>query len=120
MERIRREYEIYRLNTENEIQNTAREKTKLEADNKRLRAELTVLQRTCNNMRQERDAAYEEKLQALARSAAFEHDRDKVQRVFKVSEMVCCIYLNFALEIIYLIIKCFRPTGLSKLVEHYQ
>ncbi|XP_060562366.1 nephrocystin-3-like [Ruditapes philippinarum] len=84
VERIRREYEIYRLNTENEIQNTSREKTKLETDNKRLRAELTVLQRTCNNMRQERDAAYEEKLQALARAAAFEHDRDKVQRVFKI------------------------------------
>lgn len=84
VERIRREYEIYRLNTENEIQNTAREKTKLETDNKRLRAELTVLQRTCNTMRQERDAAYEEKLQALARAAAFEQDRDKVQRVFKI------------------------------------
>lgn len=85
VERIRREYEIYRLNTENEVQNMTREKQKLENDNRRLRAELTVLQRTCNNMRQERDAAFEEKQQALARSAAFEHDRDKVQRVFKVS-----------------------------------
>ncbi|KAL4217270.1 Nephrocystin-3 [Mactra antiquata] len=84
VERIRREHDIYRLNTENELQNTTREKKKLEADNKRLRAELTVLQRTCNNMRQERDSAYEEKHQALARAAAFEQDRDKVQRVFKI------------------------------------
>ena len=76
-----------------------REKQKLENDNRRLRAELTVLQRTCNNMRQERDFAFEEKQQALARSAAFEHDRDKVQRVFKVC--IICIYIH---GVVYLII----------------
>ncbi|KAH3749787.1 nephrocystin-3-like [Dreissena polymorpha] len=84
VERIRREYEIYRLNTENEVQNLKREKDKLENDNRRLRAELTVLQRTCYNMRQEKDAAVGEKKEALVRSAAFEHERDKVQKVFKM------------------------------------
>ena len=75
---------MYRLNKENEITNMQRKDQKYETENKRLRAELVVLQRTCNTMRQERDAAFEEKQQALARAAAFEQDRDKVQRVFKV------------------------------------
>ena len=76
---------MYRLNKENEITNMQRKDKKYETENKRLRAELVVLQRTCNTMRQERDAAFEEKQQALARAAAFEQDRDKVQRVFKVT-----------------------------------
>ena len=76
---------MYRLNKENEITNMQRKDKKYETENKRLRAELVVLQRTCNTMRQERDAAFEEKQQALARAAAFEQDRDKVQRVFKVN-----------------------------------
>ena len=84
MERIRKEFEMYRLNKENEVTNMQRKDKKYETENKRLRAELVVLQRTCNTLRLERDAAFEEKQQALARAAAFEQDRDKVQRVFKV------------------------------------
>jgi len=91
VERIKKDFEMYRLNKENEIANMQRKEQKYETENKRLRAELTVLQRTCNNMRLERDAAFEEKQQALARSAAFEHDRDKVQRVFKVKRLLCLI-----------------------------
>ncbi|KAK3582860.1 hypothetical protein CHS0354_012470 [Potamilus streckersoni] len=75
---------MYRLNKENEIANMQKKEQKLETENKRLRAELLVLQKTCNNMRQERDAAVEEKYQALTRAAAFEHDRDKIQRMFKI------------------------------------
>ena len=79
---------MYRLNKENEITNMQRKEQKYETENKRLRAELTVLQKTCNNLRQEKDSAYQEKQQALARAAAFEGDRDKVQRRFKVSSVV--------------------------------
>ena len=84
VERIKKDFEMYRLNKENEITNMQRKDQKFETENKRLRAELVVLQRTCNTLRQEKVAAIEEKHQALARAAAFEQDRDKVQRVFKV------------------------------------
>lgn len=57
---------------------------RLTMENKRQRNELMVLQKTCTNLRCERDMALEAERQALARAEAFEQDRDKVQRQFKV------------------------------------
>lgn len=84
-ERIRKEFELYRLERENEIGNMQKKERKLETENKRQRAELLALQKTCQKLRLERDAAMMAEQQALARAAAFESDRDKVQRQFKVS-----------------------------------
>ncbi|KAJ8320207.1 hypothetical protein KUTeg_001794 [Tegillarca granosa] len=84
VERIRRDFEMYRLNKENDITNMQKKEQKLETENKRLRAELFLLQKTCNNFRTEKDHALEAEKQALARAAAFEQDRDKVQRQFKI------------------------------------
>ncbi len=43
-------------------------------------------QKTCSNLRRERDAAREAEHQALVRAAAFETERDKIQRQFKVRQ----------------------------------
>ncbi len=45
---------------------------------------LQALQRTCTNLRNERSQAHDAEHQALVRAAAFESDRDKIQRQFKV------------------------------------
>ena len=84
MERIRKEFEMYRLNKENEIANMQKKEKKLETENRRLRAELQALQKTYRRMREDREGAQEAEHQALARAAAFESDRDKIQRQFKV------------------------------------
>lgn len=59
--------------------------TKLETENKKLRAELQTLQKTCQKLREERDQALEAEHQAFVRATTFEGDRDKIQRQFKVS-----------------------------------
>lgn len=79
VERIRKDFEMYRLNKDNEIANIQKKEQKLETENKRLRAELLALQKTCTRMRAERDAALEAEQEALARASVFECDRDKVQ-----------------------------------------
>ncbi|XP_064597908.1 LOW QUALITY PROTEIN: nephrocystin-3-like [Liolophura sinensis] len=84
VERIKKDFEMYRLNKENEIANMQKKEQKCETENKRLRAELLALQKTCTKLRGERDVALEAEHQALARAAAFESDRDKVQRQFKI------------------------------------
>ena len=84
VERIRKDFEMYRLNKDNEITNMQKKEQKLEIENKRLRAELLALQKTCTRMRAERDAALEAEQEALARASVFESERDKVQRQFKV------------------------------------
>ncbi|KAH9498826.1 Nephrocystin-3 [Bulinus truncatus] len=84
VERIRKDFEMYRLNKDNEIANMQKKEKKLETENKRLRAELLALQKTCTRMRAERDAALEAEQEALARASVFECDRDKVQRQFKL------------------------------------
>ncbi|BFZ22072.1 hypothetical protein BsWGS_25111 [Bradybaena similaris] len=84
VERIRKDFEMYRLNKDNEIANIQKKEQKLETENKRLRAELLALQKTCTRMRAERDAALEAEQEALARASVFECDRDKVQRQFKL------------------------------------
>ena len=86
VERIKKDFEMYRLNKENDIANMQKKEQKLETENKRLRAELLALQKTCTRMRAERDAALEAEQEAVARAAAFESDRDKVQRQFKVRQ----------------------------------
>ncbi|CAL1539739.1 unnamed protein product [Lymnaea stagnalis] len=84
VERIRKDFEMYRLNKDNETANMQKKEQKLETENKRLRAELLALQKTCTRMRAERDAALEAEQEALARASVFECDRDKVQRQFKL------------------------------------
>ncbi|XP_005107932.1 nephrocystin-3 [Aplysia californica] len=84
VERIRKDFEMYRLNKDNEIANMQKKEQKLETENKRLRAELLALQKTCTRMRAERDAALEAEQEALARASVFESERDKVQRQFKL------------------------------------
>ncbi|GFS01018.1 nephrocystin-3 [Elysia marginata] len=84
VERIRKDFEMYRLNRDNEMANCHKKERKLETENKRLRAELLALQKTCTRMRAERDAALEAEQEALARASVFECERDKVQRQFKL------------------------------------
>lgn len=78
--------ENFRLNKENDIADMKKKETRLQIENKRLRAELLVLQKTCTNLRAERDKAIDAEQAAQARAAAFQSDRDKVQRNFKVSD----------------------------------
>ena len=82
--KIRKDFEMYRLNKENEIVSMQKKERKFETENKRLRAELQALQKTCKKLRDERDAAQEAERQALIRASAFESDRDKIQRQFKL------------------------------------
>ena len=69
---------------DNEISNIQKKEQKLETENRRLRTELQALQMHCKKLQQERDGALEAEHQALVRAAAFESDRDKIQRQFKV------------------------------------
>ncbi len=85
VERIRKDFEMYRLNKENELTYMQKKVQKYETENRRLRAELQTIQKTCRKLREERDAAIEAEHQALVRASAFESDRDKIQRQFKVS-----------------------------------
>jgi len=59
-------------------------KDNLQSENQRLRGEIKALQATCIKLRNERGMALEGKDQALQRATAFEKERDKVQRHFKV------------------------------------
>ena len=79
---------MYRMQKENELANLQKKEHKLDTENKRLRGELLALQKTGSKLRHERDQALEAEHQALTRASAFEHDRDKVQRQFKVCEIV--------------------------------
>ena len=47
VEKIRKDYEMYRLLKENEISNMQKKEKKLESENKRLRSELQAMQKTC-------------------------------------------------------------------------
>lgn len=59
-------------------------KEKLHSENQRLRSEVKALTSTCTKLRNERAMALEAKEQAFQRAAAFEKERDKVQRQFKL------------------------------------
>jgi nephrocystin-3 len=96
VEKIRKDFDMYRLNKENELANNHKKVQKLETENKRLRVELQTLQKTRSKLRDERDSAIEAEHQALVRAAAFESDRDKIQRQFKVGPRgkdMCCTQL---------------------------
>uniref|UniRef100_A0A4W3HQC9 Nephrocystin-3 n=1 Tax=Callorhinchus milii TaxID=7868 RepID=A0A4W3HQC9_CALMI len=71
-ERLKKEYEIFRVSKNNEIASM------------RLRAELQALQKTYQKILREKESALEAKYQAMERAATFEHDRDKVKRQFKI------------------------------------
>uniref|UniRef100_A0A8C7VV09 Nephrocystin-3 n=1 Tax=Oncorhynchus mykiss TaxID=8022 RepID=A0A8C7VV09_ONCMY len=83
-ERLRKEYEIFRVSKNNEITSMQKKEAKLDEENKRLRAELQALQKTYQKILREKESALEAKYQAMERAATFEHDRDKVKRQFKI------------------------------------
>ncbi|XP_071791220.1 nephrocystin-3-like [Asterias amurensis] len=83
-DKIRREFEMYKIGKQNEMSDLIKKEKKLESENRRLRAELQAMQKTCNKLRQERDMALDAEYQALERAATFEQDRNKVQRQFKI------------------------------------
>ncbi|XP_020367209.2 nephrocystin-3 isoform X1 [Rhincodon typus] len=83
-ERLKKEYEIFRVSKNNEIASMQKKETKLDKENKRLRAELQALQKTYQKILREKESALEAKYQAMERAATFEHDRDKVKRQFKI------------------------------------
>ena len=93
VEKIRRDFEMYRLNKENEVANMEKKVLKFETENRRLRAELQTMQKMCGKRLEERDAALKAEHQAVVRAAAFESDRDKIQRQFKVTILLFIIYL---------------------------
>ncbi|XP_048366750.1 nephrocystin-3 isoform X2 [Sphaerodactylus townsendi] len=83
-ERLKKEYEIFRISKNNEVASMMKKEAKLDKENKRLRAELQALQKTYQKILREKESALEAKYQAMERAAAFEHDRDKVKRQFKI------------------------------------
>ncbi|XP_077100489.1 nephrocystin-3 [Siphateles boraxobius] len=83
-DRLRKEYEIFRVSKNNEIASMQKKEAKLDEENKRLRAELQALQKTYQKILREKESALEAKYQAMERAATFEHDRDKVKRQFKI------------------------------------
>ncbi|XP_040209039.1 nephrocystin-3 [Rana temporaria] len=83
-ERLKKEYEIFRVSKNNEIASMQKKEVKLDEENKRLRAELQALQKTYQKNLREKESAVEAKYQAMERAATFEHDRDKVKRQFKI------------------------------------
>nr|XP_020660225.1 nephrocystin-3 [Pogona vitticeps] len=83
-ERLKKEYEIFRISKNNEVAAMMKKEAKLDTENKRLRAELQALQKTYQKILREKESALEAKYQAMERAATFEHDRDKVKRQFKI------------------------------------
>ncbi|XP_060104862.1 nephrocystin-3 [Heteronotia binoei] len=83
-ERLKKEYEIFRISKNNEVASMMKKEAKLDKENKRLRAELQALQKTYQKILREKETALEAKYQAMERAATFEHDRDKVKRQFKI------------------------------------
>ncbi|XP_048121941.1 nephrocystin-3 isoform X5 [Alosa alosa] len=83
-ERLRKDYDIFRVSKNNEIASMQKKEAKLDEENKRLRAELQALQKTYQKILREKESALEAKYQAMERASTFEHDRDKVKRQFKI------------------------------------
>ena len=84
VERVTKEFEMYRMKCDSDIANIRKKEQKLETENRKLRAELQALQKMCKKQRDERDSALDAEHRALMRAAAIEADRDKVQRQFKI------------------------------------
>ncbi|XP_036862009.2 nephrocystin-3 isoform X1 [Manis javanica] len=83
-DRLKKEYEIFRVSKNQELLSMGRREAKLDTENKRLRAELQALQKTYQKILREKESALEAKYQAMERAATFELDRDKVKRQFKI------------------------------------
>ncbi|XP_006902609.1 PREDICTED: nephrocystin-3 [Elephantulus edwardii] len=83
-ERLKKEYDIFRVSKNQELLSMGRREAKLDTENKRLRAELQALQKTYQKILREKESALEAKYQAMERAATFERDRDKVKRQFKI------------------------------------
>ncbi|GAB1294598.1 Nephrocystin-3 [Apodemus speciosus] len=83
-ERLKKEYEIFRVSKNQELLSMGRREAKLDTENKRLRAELQALQKTYQKILREKEGALEAKYQAMERAVTFEHDRDRVKRQFKI------------------------------------
>ncbi|XP_033113805.1 nephrocystin-3-like [Anneissia japonica] len=84
LDRLRRDFETYKYSKQTEVADLAKKEKKFESENRRLRAELQALQKTCNKLRVERDLACDSEYQAMVRANIFEQDRDKVQHNFKI------------------------------------
>ncbi|XP_074659416.1 nephrocystin-3-like [Tubulanus polymorphus] len=84
VEKIKREFEMYRLQKESEMANLEKQEHKFHMENKRMRSELQALQKTCAKLRAEKDAALDAEQQALIRAASFENEKNKIQRQFKI------------------------------------
>ncbi|XP_012883490.1 PREDICTED: nephrocystin-3 [Dipodomys ordii] len=84
LERLRKEYEIFRVSKGQEVLSLGRREAQLDSENRRLRAELQALQKTYQKILREKESALEAKYQAMERAATFEQDRDKVKRQFKI------------------------------------
>ncbi|KAK1173639.1 nephrocystin-3 isoform X2 [Acipenser oxyrinchus oxyrinchus] len=83
-DRLKKDYDIFRVSKNNEIASMQKKEAKLDKENKRLRAELQALQKTYQKILREKESALEAKYQAMERAATFEHDRDRVKRQFKI------------------------------------
>ncbi|XP_075241211.1 nephrocystin-3-like [Convolutriloba macropyga] len=78
LEKMRREFDNFKLSKQNEIVDMQKREKKLESENKRLRGEVQALQKTCTRLRNERESALENETQALERARAFEDDRNNI------------------------------------------
>jgi nephrocystin-3 len=115
VERIKREFEMYRMQKENEIAIMEKRDLRLDTENKRMRSELQALQKTCTKLRAERDSALEAERQGLARAQTFEIERDKVQRQFKVG---ICVDLSCTDSVQCTIVLCLVLKILVSILEH--
>jgi nephrocystin-3 len=120
VEKIRKDFEMYRLNKENEIASLRKKEQKLETENRRLRAELQAKEKTSQKQKEERDAALEAEHRALMRAAAIESDRDKIQHLFKVPSVCVCqlwflfIHSSFAFSSIHPSIHLFKHSSINQ------
>ncbi|KAJ8019495.1 Nephrocystin-3 [Holothuria leucospilota] len=84
VEKIRKEFEMYKISKQTEMGDSLKKVNKLENENRRLRAELQALQKTCDKLRAQRDLTLDAEYQALERASSFETERNKVQKQFKI------------------------------------
>lgn len=75
VDKLRKEYEVFRFSKQAEVAELQVAKQKLQSENRRLRGELKVLQATCLKLRNEREMSLEAEQQALQRALAFEKGR---------------------------------------------
>lgn len=84
IEKLKREFETFRLQKEAETDEFNKVKDKSSSEIKRLKGEVKVTRDTCSKLVAERDNAIASEQQAIARATTFQHERDKIQRQFKL------------------------------------